>query len=67
MNFPDHKVPLVLKQSLIKMSKDNKKTTTIYRTLINAVFPDLKILGNNNADTLLSNNRVLNVCRGKYS
>ena len=67
MYFLDHKAPLVLKQSLIKMTKDNKKTTSIYRTQINAVFQDLKTPANNNADTLLTNHRVLTVCRGKLS
>ncbi len=64
-NFPEFKVPSILKTALMKMYKDGKTTSLIYRTLLNGIFTDLNMLGNNNADSLLEKHRILVACRGK--
>jgi hypothetical protein len=66
VNFPEYRVPFILKKSLVKMFNTNKKTTQIFRAFLNTVYEN-KFLGNNNADTLLDKEKnALDAFRGEF-
>ena len=64
LNRPEYQIKSILKKTLVKMLKDNKDTSKIFRAFLNSYQQSL--LGNQNAETFSTQeHEALNAFRGK--
>ena len=67
-NYPQYKIPLNLKLTMVSMEKNGKTNTAMFRALINGIFndtPDQYMFGNANAEILIEKFPIIDACRGR--